>query len=91
MEGAATSRLRLASDHSFRELPDQMVACRRGWSEPVLTVGPPGSAVMKSLFRRGPMLRRDLSASLPVGTDIDELIEALAEAGLVEWERDDEG
>jgi hypothetical protein len=91
MEGAATSKLRLAPNHSFRELPDQMVACRRGWSEPVLTVGPPGSAVMKSLFRGGPLLLPDISVSLPVGTDVDELIEALAEAGLVEWERDDEG
>lgn len=91
MAGAATSKLRLAPDHSFRELPDQMVACRRGWSEPVLTVGPPGSTVMKSLFHRGPMLVRDISATLPVGTDIDELVDALAEAGLVEWTRDDEG
>lgn len=90
MEGASTSKFRLASDHSFRELPDQMVACRRGWSEPVLTVGPPGSTVMKSLLRDGPLLLQDLSTSLPVETDTDGLITALAEAGLVEWERNDE-
>jgi hypothetical protein len=91
MERAATSKLRLAPDHSFRAMADQMVACRRGWSEPVLTVGQPGSALMETLFRNGPMLLADLAASLPAETTIDELVEALAEAGLVEWERDEEG
>jgi hypothetical protein len=90
MERAATSKLRLAPDHSFRAMADQMVACRRGWSEPVLTVGQPGSALMKTLFSSGPMLLAGLAASLPAATNIDELVEALAEAGLVEWERDEE-
>ena len=86
MGRTATRHLRIAGDLSLRAAPGVVVASRRGWDEPVLTIGPPGADVLAELVDRGSLTDDELAVILPQPGQAEAVVAALEQAALVVWE-----
>ena len=82
MATSPLSRLSRSVDHSYRPTRDGIVACRRGWDEPVLTVGPPAAGLLLALGRVDSLSCSEVAALLD-DDEPDAIVAALTEAGLV--------